>query len=342
MATALEKQHTTAFQTATYEPLFWQDNPSKLVGKLGVDRRYLTQRPGEEYAERSHIIADMGSRVANSLLSQKHWLAENVNRILVSTSYPYGESPSQQIAQKIGATNAKSHDYYGACPGSSLALHDLYEQRNKLEMGERIMVIASEQYSPTVDGINYFMFGDGSSGCAITWGVDFKILGSKVVTSKDVMGLIKMPKVMKHPYPPQTRWVVEIPESESPYVEMKNRDVLDFLKRTSDLDLGVPHPIDLAEKVIEEAGYDFSDINVFACHQSSGPALDILEEFAREKGFRGRFPRTVKNYGNTSSATIFGACHYANLEEQFPAKTKICFMSFGAGLTIASSLVEIN
>lgn len=176
MATTLEKQHTTVFQTATYEPPFCENNPSKLVGKLGVDKRHLTQRPGEEYAERSRIIADMGSRVANSLLFQKHWLAKDVNRILVSTSYPYGESPSQQIAQKIGATNAKSHDYYGACPGSSLALHDLYEQRDKLEMGERIIVVASEQYSPTVNNINYYMFGDGSSGCAITWGVDFKIL----------------------------------------------------------------------------------------------------------------------------------------------------------------------
>lgn len=156
------------------------------------------------------------------------------------------------------------------------------------------------------------------------------------------MGLIKMPNVMQHSYPPQTRWVVEIPESESSYVEMKNKDVLDFLKRTSDLDLGVPHPIDLAEKVIEEAGYDFSNINIIACHQSSGPALDILEEFAREKGFRGRFPRTVKNYGNTSSDTIFRAYHHANLEESFPPETKICIMSFGAGLTVASSLVEIN
>lgn len=330
-----------ALKTATYEPPFWEDNSRKLVDRLGVGRRYLTQPPGEEYAERSKVISEMGCKVLDNLLSQKGWPADTIDRLLVSTSYPYGESPSLQIAKAAGASKAQCFDYYGACPGSIIALSDLYAKRDVLKAGERVVIIASEQYSPTVDGLNKFVFGDGASGYATSWEVDSTILRYQIVTSPDLAGLIKMPKVMQPSYPPQTRRAVEIPESESPYVEMQNRVMLDFLKRACDLNLGVPHPIDLAEKVIEESGYKFSDIDVLVCHQSSGPAVDILENFAREKGFRGRFPKTVRDFGNTSSDTIFRAFHYANLEQPFPPDAKICYISFGAGLTVASALIKL-
>lgn len=330
-----------ALKTATYEPPFWEDNPIKLVDKLGVGRRYLTQPPGEKYAERGKVISEMGCKVLDDLLSQKGWTADTIDRLLVSTSYPYGESPSLQIAQSAGVNKAQCFDYYGACPGTLIALSDLYNNRDSLKEGERVVIIASEQHSPTVDGLNKFVFGDGASGYATAWEVDSTILGCKVVTFPDLMGLIKMPKVMQPSYPPQTHYAVEIPESESPYVEMQNRIILDFLKRICDLNLGIPHPIDLAEKVIEESGYKFSDIDVLVCHQSSGPAVDMLENLAREKGFRGRFPKTVKNFGNTSSDTIFRTYHYANLEQPFPSNAKVCLVSFGAGLTVASALIEL-
>lgn len=334
-------QHAS-LKTATYEPPFWEDNPPKLLNRLGVNRRYLTQPPGEEYVERSKVIPEMGCKVLDNLLSQKGWPVNTIDRLLVSTSYPYGESPSLQIAQAAGASKAQCFDYYGACPGSIIALSDLYENRDVLKVGERVVIIASEQYSPTVDSLNKFVFGDGASGYATAWEVDSTLLGCQVATFPDLAGLIKMPKVMQPPYPPQTRSAVEIPESESPYLEMQNRVMLDFLKRTCDLNLGVPHPIELAEKVIEESGYKFSDIDVLVCHQSSGPAVDILENFAKEKGFRGLFPKTVRNFGNTSSDTIFRTFHYANLEQPFPSNAKICLVSFGAGLTVASALIELT
>lgn len=329
-------------ESTTYEPCLFESNPPRLAKKLGINGRYLTRASGETFAKRSEIIPEMGCKVLDDLLSQKGWPADTIDRLLVSTSYPYGESPSLQIAQASGATKAQCFDYYGACPGTIIALSDLYNNRDSLKEGERVVIIASEQHSPTVDGLNYYVFGDGASGNATSWKVDSTILGCKVVTFPDLMGLIKMPKVMQPSYPPQTRCAVEIPESESPYVEMQNRVILDFLKRSCDLDLGIPHPIDLAEKVIEESGYKFSDIDVLVCHQSSGPAVDILENLAREKGFRGRFPKTVKDFGNTSSDTIFRTYHYANLEQPFPSNAKICLLSFGAGLTVASALIELT
>lgn len=334
-------QHAT-LKTATYEPPFWEDNLRKLVDRLGVGRRYLTQPPGAEYVERSKVIPEMGCKVLDDLLSQKGWMADTIDRLLVSTSYPYGESPSLQIARAAGASKAQCFDYYGACPGSIIALSDLHKNRDILRVGERVVIIASEQYSPTVDGLNYYVFGDGASGYATSWKVDSTILGCQVVTFPDLAGLIKMPKVMQPFYPTQTRYAAKIPESESPYVEMKNRVMLDFLKRSCDLDLGIPHPIDLAEKVIEESGCKFSDIDVLVCHQSSGPAVDVLESIAREKGFRGYFPKTVRNFGNTSSDTIFRTFHYANLEQPFPSDAKVCLVSFGAGLTVTSALLEVK
>lgn len=337
-----KESKATSIKTATFEPPFSEDNPPRLVDRLEISRRYLTQSPSGEYAKRGKVIPEMGSKVLNNLLSEKGWSADSLNRLLVSTSYPYGESPSQQIAQMVGAESAVCWDYYAACSGFLMALYDLYDNRDLINQGERIAVIASEQYSPTVDGINKKVFGDGASGWAITWEEDFKILGCKSQISEDKMGLIKMPKVRLPSYPPQTRNALPIPESESSYVEMDNKTVLAWLQKKGDLDLGLPHPIDLADEMLKQLGHEFNDIDILICHQSSGPALDALESFAKEKGFRGRFPKTVKDFGNTSSDSIPRAYHFANHEKPFTPNTKVCLLSFGAGLAVASALLEVK
>lgn len=278
---------------------------------------------------------------------KKGWYANDLDSLLVSTSYPYGESPSVQIAHLIGAEKVllsrQCHDYYAACSGVLMAFCDLYDQRDSIKDGEKIAIVASEQYSPTVDrkgDINRFVFGDGSSAILFEKGKDLEIICCKSRILEDKLGLIKMP-ILKLPYPTQTRCTLPIPVSESGYVEM-DKCILDWLKKEDDPKIELAHPIDLADEMLKESGLNFSGIDVLICHQPSGPALDALEGFAKEKGFRGKFIRTVQNYGNTSSDAILRAWHIADLEEPFVKGTKVCLVGFGAGLAVASALLEIK
>lgn len=331
-------------ETSVSELPFFEENHPKLANKLGINRRYLTQDPGEAFAKRSEIIPEMGKIVLKKAMSQKDWSPDELDELLVSTSYPYGESPSEEIARLTGAENAYCHDYYAACAGFLMALCDLYDKKETLEIGEKIAIVASEQYSTTVDrehGINRFVFGDGAS-CFLFGMKDLEILCCKSLTLKDKAGLIRMPNIKPPSYPSQTSLALNIPESESAYVEMDNKAVLSWLKKEDDLELKLTHPIDLADEMLTESDYKFSDIDVLICHQSSGPALDALEGFAKEKGFKGRFIRTVQNFGNTSSDSIPRAWHFANQEEKFAPNTKVCLIAFSAGLTVASALIELT
>ncbi len=332
------ESQSTALKTATFEPPFFEYNPHKLAERVGINGRYLTEAP------RSEIIPEMGRQALEGALNQKAWSPENLDRLLVSTSYPYGKSPSKEIANLTEAKNVRCYDYYAACSGFLMMLCDLYINKDSLEPGKKIAIIASEQYSPKVNrehDINKFVFGDGASAFVFEWMKDLEIISCRSQILEDKMGLIKMPGVRLNSYPPETRCALPIPESETGYVEM-DKKVLDWLKRKAGLDLELTHPIDLADEMLKESGHEFRNIDVLICHQSSGPALDALEGFAKEKGFSGRFVRTIRDYGNTSSDSIPRAWHFANQENPFTKGAKICLISFGAGLTVASALLEIK
>lgn len=291
--------------------------------------------------DREKVIVEMGKRVVSNTLNKKGWQAEEIDYLLVATSFPYGYSPSKQIAELTGAENANLGDYYAACASFAMALHDLYNKPP--QDGAKIVLVASEQYSTKLlpkDKI----FGDGASALAWEWNEDLRILASIAQVVWDEQGIIKMPiKNELYPPSPLIRLSLPMPHSEQ-YVEMSGKTVLGWIEREIKISKNgqdLMHPIDILTKTCDEAGLTIEELDCLIPHQSSGKAVDALKKFAKNIGFRGRFIKTVEDYGNTSSDTIPRALHIANQEEPFKPGAKVGLVSFSAGFVVSSSILEI-
>lgn len=90
-------------------------------------------------------------------------------------------------------------------------------------------------------------------------------------------------------------------------------------------------------EAIEKAGLQPADISLFVPHQAN---LRIIDAARERLGLdRERVIVTVDEYGNNSTASIPLALLHAHDEGRVAAGDHLLLVSFGAGLTWASSVV---
>ena len=93
-----------------------------------------------------------------------------------------------------------------------------------------------------------------------------------------------------------------------------------------------------AERSIEKAGIQLSDIKLVIPHQANLRIIDAIAsrlDFKREQIFV-----NLDKYGNTSAAAVAIALDEAHREGRIERGDKILMVAFGAGLTWASAVIE--
>lgn len=289
--------------------------PERVVTNFDLEKimdttdEWIRTRTGIEerrYADDDVNTSDMAYEAAKDALADSGIEAHQIGLILVATVTPDQPFPSvsTMIQEKLGAKNAAAMDISAACAGF---MYGVITAKQFVESGTYpyVLVVGVEKLTKITnfeDRNTAVLFGDGA-GAAIVGevsegrGILSFELGADGSGGKHLV-------------------------QNGPFLEMNGREVYKFAVRQ----MG-----DSAENVIAKAGLLKEDVDFLVPHQAN---IRIMESSRIRLGLpEEKMSTTIKQFGNTSAASI----PIALKEEVLAGKVKdddvVVLVGFGGGLT---------
>ncbi|GAA3969316.1 beta-ketoacyl-ACP synthase III [Gordonia caeni] len=279
------------------------------------------------FARRDETVVEMGvnagrKAIANALLS-----GSDIDAVILATNTHLLLTPAgaTKIATEIGANGVPAFDVTVGCAGFGYAM----AQAGDLIKGgsaTNVLVIGAEQLSVTLDPTdrtNCFIFGDGA-GAVVVGPTDTLELGP-VVWGSDGSQFNAIRQDID--------WITFLDGDrvQRPYLRLEGTAVF----RWAAFEMGKA-----AQRALDVAKVDASDIDVFVPHQANSRINELL---AKNLHFR---PETVvandiETTGNTSAASIPLAMEEVlSTGAAKPGDTAL-LLGYGAGLSYAAQVVKM-
>lgn len=274
--------------------------------RTGIERRHI--------AEEEETASVLAVKAAQRALENADVQPEEIDAILVATSSgDYAFPNTASIVQaELGADNAACFDISAACTGFiyALSVANAYIQSG---MYKKVLVIGAEVMSSLVDWTDRsvcVLFGDGAGAV---------VLGESD-TGKQITRLHSNGGKAK---------VLTAGREKEEYIKMDGQEVFRFAVKK------VPESI---EEVLEEAKVSSEEIKYFILHQAN---VRIIEGVAKRlKLSMDKFPVNLKEYGNTSAASIPILLDELNKSKKLERGDKLVLSGFGAGLSWGSTFLQ--
>lgn len=293
-----------------------------IVQRTGIHQRYV--------AADEETTATMSTLAAQRAIENAGLTADDIDLIIAATSSPDYLAPSvaSQIQHMLGA-DAPAFTLVTGCTGF---VYGLNTAQQFIQSGayETILVIGTELLTRFVDWedrSSCVLFGDGSGAVVVqasdtpsgVLGFDMGSDGSKADSIIIYGGGSANPISIK-----------AIDEGMN-YLRMNGREVFKFATRV----IGPS-----CERALAQAGLCMEDIDWIVPHQAN---YRIIQSAARDMKIPlEKFVVTVDKYANTSAASIPLAFGDAIRDGRIKSGHTLLFASFGAGLTWATAVVQLN
>ena len=298
-----------------------------LAKRLDTSDEWIASRTG---IRRRHVAADdeftshLAFRSVEDLIRRYGEDAlEGVDMVIVATNTPDALFPATAaLVQDYFKLKAGAFDLLAGCPGWVYALSSAQAY---VESGlcKKVLAIGSEALTKVVDWNDRstaVLFGDGAGASIIEaveepYGIKSMVLGADGSGGKH----LNMSSVAPC-----------LPDG-SPlgkYASMNGREVFKFAVRVMDT---------ATVEAIQKAGMENDDIALFVPHQANLRIINAARE--RLELPEDKVVVTVDEYGNNSTASIPLALTHALDEGRIQTGDNLLFVTFGAGLTWASSVV---
>jgi 3-oxoacyl-[acyl-carrier-protein] synthase III len=289
----------------------------ELAGKLNCAPDWILDVSGIEerrYAAEDESVADMAVSAATECLERAGMTAAEIGMFIVSSgsSERRFPGPASIVASRLGATSTPALDVPMASAGG------LFGMAMAAELAAaygNILVVASEKMSgvatrePMEQGIA-ILFGDGAGACVISRGEGPARIVDSVLHSDGA-------------FAEDLRLEFDAP------LAMNGRSVIMQASRK------IPGVI---AELLERNGTSAAAVKIFLMHQANQNLIDRVAKALDVPS--GMFYSNIRNFGNTSSASMLIA---ASEWWQAPGPTAgdwICFAAFGAGFHWGALLVE--
>ena len=251
--------------------------------------------------------SDMAFEAAKLALADANVTAEELDLILVATVTPDTPFPSVScmIQEKLGATNAAAMDVSAACAGF---MYGVITGQQFIQTGvyNHVLVIGVDKLSKITDWTDRntcVLLGDGAGAAVLGKVSDDKGILSFELGSDGSGG--------KYLY-----------QNEDNYLVMDGSSVFKFAVRQ------MPES---SMNVIKKAGLNKEDVDYLVPHQAN---IRIMEAARKRLGIpEDRMAKTVKQYGNNSSASIPIALSESLKQGKIKDGDVIVMVGFGGGLT---------
>ena len=253
--------------------------------------------------------------------------ADTIDLIVAASTTPDALFPTVacSVQKAVGASESCGcFDVNSACPGWIAAF---LTAQSFIEAGraKRALVVGAETLSNFVDWTDRgtcILFGDGA-GCAVLEACEGSPVES-IMRSSCVRGDCLYCASMKQPDRLDDEDFIK-----STYFQMDGRDVFRF---------AVTEVPKIIKDVLKKADVSSSDIDWFILHQANAR---IIEATAKKlKMDLSKFPMSLQDTGNTSSASIPSLMNLMKKDGRLVKGQKIVIASFGAGLTWDAAYFE--
>jgi len=270
-------------------------------------------------------------KAAQNALAKAGIGPEDLDLILVGTVTPDSVMPTtaNRLQAALGATRAFTFDLQAACSGFLYAL-SIADHFIKAGTVKHALVIGAETLSTILDWSDRgtaVLFGD-AAGCAILQRTEddkHRILATKLFSDGAQGDFLCIPHGYSRVPPSSPEFQFKMNK-----IKMKGSEIFKFAVRNM---------VDAAEQILKENKLAVSDVDFFIFHQAN---MRIIDMCAKTLGVdRSRMWNNLEKYGNTSAATLPICLDEAWRAGAIRPGQLVLMVTFGGGLTWASSLVRL-
>lgn len=277
----------------------------------------------------------MGSMAAKQAIERAGIDPADIGLIIDSTITSDFVTPSVSciIQREIGAVNASCFDLGAACSGFVYAVDAARRYLATDEDLKYVLVVANEKLSYITnytDRTTCVLFGDGAAAVILERSDKFFTSW----TGADGTGAKFLYAKYQHEENPFITEKTVIDDQTDPAVTHRGlvqdgKEVYKFATKA------LPTA---AKNAAEKAGLDITSVDWFVPHQAN---IRIIETASKNIGVpMEKFYVNIDKHGNTSSASIPIAFDEAVSNGTIKRGDKVCFVGFGAGLTLGAVIFE--
>ena len=298
--------------------------------------------------ERKHIVSggvtasDLCLKAGIELISQLKWDIDSIDAICYVTQTPdYINHPTGFVLhEKLGLKKeCLVLDIFHGCPGWVVGLSSISSLLSNGSL-KRVLLFDGDSTSPwgyATDRESKPLFGDCGTATAIEYDVFahpmFFHIGTK---SEDGWALVRRKGGARYPYTLEDY----SKELKLRTGELKVDGNVDTMDGMSVFSFGITVPPKSIMQLCQQNEIDMQIIDKFILHQAN---LFMVQKIIKKlKIDTSKAPISLRNYGNTTSAsiplTICSQCH----NEYATTKLKTIACSFGTGLSWGSVYFETN
>lgn len=287
-------------------------NDEWIKSRTGIQTRY--------FAAENEYVSDLSVKAVENMMSRFNKTVDDVDFIIVATSTPDQMMPNvaSQVQTRLGIRNAGCIDLTAACAGFAYGII-MAKGLIAAETHKKVLVIGAETISKVLDledRTTCILFGDGA-GAVLVEASEENHLFKPLATTDGAFG--KDLYISHQPAPICSEAVLS-----NGNIHQNGRTVFKWAVST------------LTEKLPELAKinkFDLSDIDWMIPHSAN---IRILEAVCEAIGYPvEKCLESVRNFGNTSAATIPLAWDQGIKNGSIKVDDKILIAGFGGGLTVA-------
>ena len=317
---------TKIIGTGSYVPaqIVTNDDLSKIVE---TNDQWIRSRTGigERRIATDDSTSDMAAKAAARAIEQAGIDPEEIDLIILATSSPDYCFPNGacEVQAKVGAVNAACFDISSACTGFVFALSTAHAYIFS-GLYKTALVIGADLLSKLVDWTDRstcVLFGDGAGAAVLKaeeTGIIDMMMGADG-TKGDVLACT-------------SRTVGNFLTGTKPelgFMTMDGQEVFKFAVRK------VPESV---MELLQRTGTKKEDIKYYVLHQANERIIEAAARRLKEP--MEKFPMTIGQFGNTSTASIPLLLDDMIRKDMLKRGDKIIMSGFGAGMTWGAVLME--
>lgn len=294
-----------------------------IIRRTGIKERHISSKGEKENT------ADLATQASLNAMDMAGISPEDLGMIVVATVTPDRQinSTACMVQKELNAANAAAFDVSAGCSGFLYAL-SIVDNAIRSGMCKTALVIGAERLSSITnwqDRGTCVLLADGAGAAVLTSTTqETGILSTHIKSDGNYWDLLYSSN--GNPTPPQI--LQDINTTPSQLIMDGNR----LFKKA------VGYMATIAREAMKYNSLSSRDIGLVFPHQANIRIIQALAKNLRipvEKVYI-----NIQKYGNTSSATIPIALDEANRKGLIQNNLNLLLVSFGAGLTWASSIVR--
>jgi len=291
---------------------------------------WITSRTGireRRIAAPDEFMSPFATRAAEAALSAAGIPASDLDLVICATVTPDMPIPATAciVQDNLGARNAAAFDLSAGCSGFlyGLTVADRFlasgAYRNVLLIGAELL----SKYCDWQDRSTCVLFGDGAGAVVLTGGDGpYGVLATTLRADGKLADFIYVPAGGTRE-PASERTVAE----RRHFIRMRGNETFKMAVRSME---------ESAREVLNQAGMEPADVNLFIPHQANRRIIDAV---GSRLGLRDdQVYVNIERVGNTSAASIPLALDEAVRKGRVSKGDALLFAAFGTGLTWGAAL----